>query len=189
MKILQQVYTIAASVALICSATAVSAQGNVDQVQTQISGGMTEDWKPSLKRDGVYDRVEHVNAPLEWQYVREADILWKKRVWREIDAREKQNMAFRFPGDENSGGGFFIEILLDALKKGKIQAFSNLDDRFTSTLSKEQIVEITQGRLDTFEIVDPVTDEITIKIERREFNPESVNKFRIKEDWIIDRNV
>lgn len=189
MKILQQVYTIAASVALIFSATAVSAQGNVDQVQTQISGGMTDDWKPSLKRDGVYDRVEHVNAPLEWQYVREADILWKKRVWREIDAREKQNMAFRFPGDENSGGGFFIEILLDALKKGKIQAFSNLDDRFTSTLTKEQILEITAGRMDTFEVVDPVTDEVTIRYERREFDPESVNKYRIKEDWIIDRNV
>lgn len=186
MKILK-VYKIAASIALMLSGSAVFAQ--VDQVQTQTGGSMKEGWQPSLKRDGIYDRVEHVNAPLEWQYVREADILWKKRVWREIDSREKQNMAFRFPGDENSGGGYFIEILLDALKKGKIQAFSNYDDRFTNIMSKDQIMEITAGKLDTFEVENPETGEMEITVKRREFNPESVTKFRIKEDWIIDRNV
>jgi gliding motility associated protien GldN len=185
MKILK-VYKIAASVALMLCGTGVFAQ--VDQVQTQTAGGMKDDWKPSLKRDGIYDRVEHVNAPLEWQYIREADVLWKKRVWREIDSREKQNMAFRFPGDENSGGGYFIEILLDALKKGKIQAFSNYDDRFTSIMSKEQIQELTAGKIDTLPVIDPETGEETIVYKRREFNPESVTKFRIKEDWIIDRN-
>ena len=189
MKVLQ-LYKIAASVALVFAGSIAFAQGgNVDQVQTQSSNNlMKPDWKPSLKPDGVYDRVEHVSAPLDWQYIREADVLWKKRVWREIDSREKQNMAFRFPGDENSGGGYFIEILLDGLKKGKIQAFSNFDDRFTSVLNQEQITELTLGKVDTVAIEDE-EGNITYKIVRNEFNPETVTKFRIKEDWIIDRNV
>lgn len=188
MKILRS-YKMAASVAMMFVSSIVMAQDNTDQIQTQTGGGMKDGWQPSLVRDGVYDRVQHVNAPLEWQHIREADILWKKRVWREIDSREKQNMAFRFPGDENSGGGFFIEILLDALKKGKIQAFSNFDDRFTSVMTKDQITELTIGRPDTILIEDPITGEMTSKIVRSEFNPETVTKFRIKEDWIFDRNV
>lgn len=187
MKILQ-VCKVAASAAFIFAASTAFAQ--VDNVQTQSNNNlMNDDWKPSLRPDGVYDRVEHVNVPLEWQYIREADVLWKKRVWREIDSREKQNMAFRFPGDENSGGGYFIEILLDGLKKGKIQAFSNFDDRFTSVMTKEQVNELTQGKIDTVMVEDPETGEMTMKLVRTEFNPETVTKFRIKEDWIIDRNI
>ena len=188
MKILQS-YKIAASAVLMLISGAAFAQGNTDQIQTQSSGSMKDGWQPSLVRDGVYDRVQHVSAPLEWQHIREADILWKKRVWREIDSREKQNMAFRFPGDENSGGGYFIEILLDGRKKGKIKAFSNFDDRFTSVMTKDQIAELTVGKPDTIPVEDPETGEITYRITRTEFNPESVTKFRIKEDWIFDRNV
>ncbi|MBL7719475.1 MAG: gliding motility protein GldN [Flavipsychrobacter sp.] len=187
MKILQ-FCKVAASAAFIFAANVAFAQ--VDNVQTQTNNDLMKgDWKQSLRPDGVYDHVDHANVPLEWQYIREADILWKKRVWREIDSREKQNMAFRFPGDENSGGGFFIEILLDALKKGKIQAFSNFDDRFTSVMSKEQVTELTLGKVDTVWVEDSETGQMTMKLVRTEFNPETVTKFRIKEDWIIDRNV
>jgi gliding motility associated protien GldN len=189
MKILQS-YKIIASAALMFIGGAAFAQGgNTDQIQTQTTGSMKEGWQPSLVRDGVYDRVQHVNAPLEWQNIREADILWKKRVWREIDTREKQNMAFRFPGDENSGGGYFIEILLDGLKKGKIKAYSNFDDRFTSVMTKDQVMELTAGKWDTVIAIDPETQEEKVIVTRREFNPETVTKFRIKEDWIFDRNI
>jgi gliding motility associated protien GldN len=182
-------YKIAASVALMFISGVVVAQDNTDQIQTQTAGSMKDGWQPSLVRDGVYDRVQHTSAPLQWQNIREADILWKKRVWREIDSREKQNMVFRFPGDENSGGGYFIEILLDGLKKGKIKAFSNFDDRFTNVMTKEQVLEMTAGKLDSTQVEDPETGEMTLVVNRREFNPETVTKYRIKEDWIFDRNI
>ncbi|OSZ82027.1 hypothetical protein CAP35_01785 [Chitinophagaceae bacterium IBVUCB1] len=146
------------------------------------------DWEPTLVRDGVYDRVDHINTPLVQQAVRENDIMWKKRVWREIDIREKQNMAFRYPGDDYTGGGYFIEIVLDAIKKGKVKAYSNIDDRFTATLTKQNIDDMLLGPPDTQVIVDPVTQQETIKIIRREFNPDDVTKYRLKEDWYIDRN-
>lgn len=187
-------YKIAASVALLFTSSAVFAQNNMvisDQLQTQFNSydGVTKDWQPSLVTDGVYDRVPHINRPIGWQQIREADVLWKKRVWREIDIREKQNMAFRYPGDDYTGGGFFIEIILDAVKKGKIKAYSNIDDRFTTTLNKEQILDILIGKPDTTMVEDPFTGEYTMKITSREFNPDAVTKYRLKEDWIFDRNL
>lgn len=163
----------------------------MDQTQTQISTSeaVNDYWQPSLVNDGVFDRVPHINRPLEWQYVREADILWKKRFWREIDTREKQNMAFRYPGDAMTGGGYFIEIILDAVKKGKVKAYSNMDDRFTSALSKDQIMELLIGKPDTQYVPDPITMELTMTISSREFDPNVVTKYRLKEDWIFDRNL
>jgi len=163
----------------------------MDQTQTQFSTteAVNNYWQPSLVNDGVYDRVAHINRPLEWQYVREADILWKKRFWREIDTREKQNMAFRYPGDAMSGGGYFIEIMLDAVKKGKVKAYSNMDDRFTTALSRDQIMELLIGQPDTQYVEDPITFELTMTISSREFDPNVVTKYRLKEDWIFDRNL
>ena len=188
-------YKLAVFAAALLSSSVGFAQGNptiMDQAQTQSSpnGGVVKsDWQPSLIRDGVIDKVPHIYTVLPWQPVRENDVLWKKRVWREIDTREKQNVGFRYPGDENTGGGYFIEILIDAIKKGKIKAYSNMDDRFTSSLTKDQIMGMLVGKPDTLSVIDPNTGEAKMVISTKEFNPESVTKYRLKEDWIFDRNL
>lgn len=185
-------YRIAATTAMVMfSGLAFAQETSIKDMQSQFNSydAVDDDWKPSLVRDGVYDRVEHVNRILPWQSVRENDIMWKKRVWREIDIREKQNMAFRYPGDDYTGGGYFIEIILDAVKKGKIKAYSNVDDRFTNALTKDQILEMMIGQPDTNEVIDPVSGEMKVIITRREFNPDLITKYRIKEDWVFDRNL
>ena len=144
-------------------------------------------WQPSLRKDGVIDRVPHNNYLTPWQPIRETDVLWKKRVWREIDTRQKQNYPFRYPGDEYSGGGMYIEILLNAIKTGKVTAFN--DERFTVPLSYEDIQKSIAGDPDTIYVEDAITGELTMKIITKEFNPDNVTKFRLKEDWIFDRKV
>ena len=151
--------------------------------------GVKADWQPSKTADGAYDRVPHYSTPIAWQHLREDDILWKKRVWREIDTREKQNVGFRYTGDENSGGGMFIEILLDGIKRGKIKAYSAFtDDRFTSVMSKEDVMEQIAGKIDTVVMIDPVTGNEITKYIKKDFRPETIQSYRIKEDWIFDRN-
>jgi len=185
-------YRIAATTGLVMiSGLAFAQQSSIQDVQSQFNAkdGVKEAWQPSLVRDGAFDRVEHPTKILDWQPLRENDVMWSKRVWREIDIREKQNMAFRYPGDDYTGGGYFIEIILDAVKKGKIKAYSNVDDRFTNALTKEQILEMLIGQPDTSEVENPVTGELQMVITRREFNPDIVTKYRIKEDVIFDRNL
>ncbi len=159
-----------------------------DQPISGSQKGVNKDWQPSRTNDGAYDKVSHVSMPIPWQPIREADILWKKRVWRELDTREKQNIAFRYAGDENSGGGMFIEILIDALKTGKIKGYKTFDDRFTTLMSKDEIMESVAGKTDTITVTNPIDNTEEIKITHRDFDPTSIRKFRIKEDWIFDRN-
>ena len=75
-------YRIAASAALVFAGSVAFAQtGSImDQTQTQFNtnDAVNDTWQPSLVRDGVYDRIPHINRPLQWQNVREADIMWKK---------------------------------------------------------------------------------------------------------------
>jgi gliding motility associated protien GldN len=150
------------------------------------SDAVSKDWVPSKTPDGAYDRVPHNSTPIAWQNIRESDILWKKWVWREIDTREKQNVGFRYQGDENTGGGMFIEILLDAVKRGKIKAYG--DDRFTTITTKEEILDKITGKTDTLTIVDEITQQEVHKIIHKDFKPETIQNYRIKEDWIFDRN-
>lgn len=191
MKILQT-YKIAASVALACMSSVSFAQSpNItDQAQTQTNAAdaVNAAWKPSLVKDGVYDQAPHISNPVAWQPIREADVMYKKRVWREIDIREKQNQAFRYPGDENTGGGYFIEILLDAVKKGKIKAYSTFDDRFTTAMTKQEVMDQMTGKDDSTLVTDVATGEQHVQITHKDFDPDLIIKYRIKEDWIFDRN-
>lgn len=179
-----------ASLLLVSSFTFAQGGNMMDQPQTNSEvGGVTGKWLPSLVTDGAFDRTPHVNRLVQWSIPREADVMYSKRVWREIDVRQKQNMPFRYQGDDYTGGGMFIEIVLDALKKGRIKGYSTVDDRFSLALSKEQIMEMLQGKTDTIAVEDAETGNITYKVVNTEFNPDAVTRYRLKEDWIFDRNL
>jgi len=145
-------------------------------------------WKPTLVEDGIIDRVEHDNALLPIHKIREIDIAWKATVWRIIDIKQKQNMAFRYTGDQYTGGGAFIEILNDAVSRGKINAYSNVDDRFTTPLDMAAFKKQIGGDKDTTWVTDPITGEPVAKIHNNYFNVNSVTSYEVKEEWIFDRN-
>ena len=154
---------------------------------TTIAGGYVKDtWKPSLRRDGAIDRIEHNNYVTPWQPIRESDVLWQKRIWMEIDTRQKQNFAFRYPGDEESGGGMYIEILIDAVKNGKVTAFA--DDRFTQQMDANTVLLMLAPPPDTT-MVEQVDGTFQMKIVNKQWDPESITKYRLKEDCIFDKNL
>jgi gliding motility associated protien GldN len=191
MTVLKSYKLTVAAMLMLLGSSAFAQSGSVDPMVSGSNSGVNKDWLPSRTPDGAYDRIpmkDRMRQPIQWQYIRESDILWKKRVWREIDTREKQNVAFRYAGDEHSGGGMFIEILIDAIKKGKIVAYGTFDDRFTTVLTKEQIMEKVAGKRDTITVLDPITGEEIQQTRITDFKPETITKYRIKEDWIFDRN-
>lgn len=160
-----------------------------DPAQPQASAdAVNTSWKPSLVKDGIIDKVPHVNKSLALSDIREIDAAWKRRVWRQIDVRQKQNQPFIYKGDEYSGGGSFIEILIDAVKKGKVAAYSNMDDRFTAPLNMEDFEKTIGGTEEETPVEDAVTGETVIRRVRREFDVNLVTKYQLKEDWVFDRN-
>lgn len=68
--------------------------------QIEINGGPVNVPSENIV-DGVYIK-EHIPTKrlVPYEYVREADVIWSKRVWRRIDLREKINHPLYFPKDE-----------------------------------------------------------------------------------------
>lgn len=131
-------------------------------------------------RDGFYDRYLHKEKmPLPYDYIHEKDVFWEKRVWRELDTREKMNHTFVSPH------GPLITTILDAADEGNITLYSTWDDQFSTALTQGEIQNLLFSS-DTISIYDPETFRDSIVIVKNEFNWESVQKYRIKEVWYFD---
>jgi hypothetical protein len=56
-------------------------------------------------QDGII-KTEHIQnrKPIPYAPIREADVMWKRRVWRIIDLREKINLPLYYPlGNDVNG--------------------------------------------------------------------------------------
>jgi gliding motility associated protien GldN len=134
----------------------------------------------SLPVDDITDReVVSEHAVLPYQPIREADILWERRIWRVVDVREKMNLPFTAPESP------LFKILSDAALSGNLSVYSTEDDKFQKRLSADQ-VRTALYRRDTVITFDPVTYVETIKVVENETNWEDVKRFRIKESWFFD---
>lgn len=150
--------------------------------------------KKSLRTDNAIERqLVKDRLPLAYEHIREDDAVYMHRVWREIDVHEKMNLPFVYKAEGDLGNQRFIYILLNSIKNDSITAFAPSDDRFTTPLSWKEIIEKLVGVARTIQIPDLAKDpdgsqgymkDTTIV---DEFNPDKVEKFWVKEDWIFDK--
>jgi gliding motility associated protien GldN len=132
--------------------------------------------------DITYRAVVKEKVPLAYAPVREADILWERRIWRVIDVREKMNQPFMAPESP------LFSVLLEAALKGEIPVYSTENDRFTKPLRLHEISAMVSS---TDTIMTLEGDDFTIekvKIVVNEMNWEDVKRFRVKEVWYFDSN-
>jgi gliding motility associated protien GldN len=67
--------------------------------QQPINGGPVNTPAPNVT-DGVYMKTQiPTKRMVPYEPVREADVIWSKRVWRTLDLREKMNHPLYFPHD------------------------------------------------------------------------------------------
>ncbi len=116
---------------------------------------------------------------LAYQPIREADILWERRIWRVVDVREKMNLPFIAPESP------LFKIMADAALANELPVYSTENDKFTKRLSAAQVRAILFRR-DTITVGDPDTFEETVKVVENETNWEDVKRFRLKESWFFD---
>ncbi|MBW0160137.1 MAG: gliding motility protein GldN [Sediminibacterium sp. Gen4] len=163
-------------------------------VDTTIVGGFGEVVPRSLRNETAADRSQtREKRPLEYEHLREDDWLFSEFIWREIDAREKVNQPFMYPGKDDLGDQRFFSILLSAIKNDSVVPFSaeGGDDRFTKPMSYDDITKMLKGRLDTQLVQNAdnpnVVDTAVIYDTKFAPNPDSIYTFRLKEQWIFDK--
>ncbi|MGI4021282.1 MAG: gliding motility protein GldN [Janthinobacterium lividum] len=139
-------------------------------------------------QDGYYKKSSILNAKVTpYQNLRETDVAFAKRVWREIDVRERMNQYLASPKAR------LIDILMDAIAKGELNAYDPSPtksdpngDEFSALLKPADAVG-RMSKLEEVEKFDKNGDKVSSELKQSEFNPDSVVKFRIKEDWIFDK--
>jgi gliding motility associated protien GldN len=90
--------------------------------------------------DGIYVQ-EHIPTKrlIPYEFVREADVMFQKRVWRTIDLREKINHPLYFPHDDYSPSGEWVRhtnrwalwtVLKHHILKGEIVMYENVNPNY-----------------------------------------------------------
>ncbi len=143
--------------------------------------------KPPL--DGVYNKSNYTERePIPYTSLREADVMWSKRVWRVIDMRQKINLPFYYPVNEQKGRKSLMQIIYDGIvKENSITAYSGNEEEFQTRLTAAELTK-SLNKTDTqrlTRIYEPYDEYDTIISQT--FNPADVYLLRIKEDWFFDK--
>ena len=116
---------------------------------------------------------------LEESPIEERDVLWEKKIWREIDIKQKMNHHFAAVANP------LISVLFKEALDGKLKLYSPLDDKFTREMSIEEI-SCLYSKKETTVVIDPETFEEKSVEYFEDFNPNDVVRYRIKEVWYFD---
>ena len=153
--------------------------------------------------NSVYKKEQVLNKNVrQYTHLREADVMWSRKVWREIDLREKINHPFYYP--ENDGVGYttrdrksLIDVIYSAINEGSITAYGNaaMDDEFREPMSQDDIKSIGGAVEELIEVIDwdavaagaDPEDAKTSILEKKQFDRNSVKKWRLKEEWFFDK--
>jgi len=139
--------------------------------------------------DGLFAN-NHMNQkdPIPLPPIRQADVMWSKRVWREIDFRQKMNQPFYFPVESHNNWRSLVNVLMDGLKERQFRAYevSNTDELLVPITYNEIIAK----QSDTSYVRErrpypPYEEYDTVII--RQFDPSRVMRLRLKEDWYFDK--
>jgi gliding motility associated protien GldN len=137
---------------------------------------------------GLYSENTGSKKPVPYTHLREADVAWEKRVWREIDLREKQNQFLYYPLEPNPCRASLFQALNKSIFTGEVIAFA--DEEFMVPYSAAEV----RGKIVKVDTLDRITYDINGE-EKHESVPVAdstsvarrILKYRLKEDWFFDR--
>jgi len=132
------------------------------------------------------------DAPLEYGYVDDRDILWSKTIWEVIDLDERVNFPMYYPTDTVDIGAdrrSLYDVLIKNIKNGKLEDVY-VDSYFTekrifsdleATLKKRDTTDYGYEQINAGE---ELSDEY---INERELTAADIEEYRIKGIWYFDK--
>jgi gliding motility associated protien GldN len=139
-------------------------------------------------QDGIYNKSAIPNRqPIPYEHLREADVMWAKRIWRVVDMRQKINLPLFYPMEEQKGRQSLMQVLYKAVMEGTLTAYGTSDEEWLSSFTVGEL----KGRLDKTDTQRltrpyPPYDEYDTIISEK-FRTSDVYLMRLKEDWFFDK--
>ncbi|MFT4660747.1 MAG: gliding motility associated protein GldN [Patiriisocius sp.] len=142
--------------------------------------------------DGAYV-PEHIKERKVVPYpsLRQADVMWEKRIWQILDMREKLNHPLYYPVEQLANRKSLFDVIRYGLSEEKsITAYSTgplgQDDEFKTPLMVNE-VEAMFSNIDTSMTEDLETGEFKQVIQQIDIESSDIKQFKLKESWLFDR--
>ena len=142
--------------------------------------------------DGAY--VKEINLTkrvIPYPHLREADVMYFRRIWQEMDLKQKINHPYYYPVEPIQDRKNLFDVIRDGLLvEGSLVAYSpgpaGDNDEFTLPLTTDSIYNILNP-IQYNKQWDDDGELIGTTQTRRPIESENVTRYRLKEDWIWDR--
>lgn len=167
---------------MMIAVAAVAQQENLSNSTTPIAAE-----EPPV--DGYYVKSDILDREvIPYANIRPTDVAYVKRVWREFDLREKMNNIYASPKSR------LIDVIMEAVMAGELTAYDPTPtpddptgDSFKTRLSPDQVMGRFGSDSTLVEEYDEEGNVVASRFVATAFNPDDVVRFRIKEDWIFDK--
>jgi len=153
-----------------------------------VPGGI---FQPGDYADGIYTKENSTNRRfIPYTFLREADVQWERRIWRDIDMREKINQPLYYPTENVTSRISFLQTIVKYIMTDEIIAFN--DEEFLIPMRSNEIKAKLRKQQDSTDQTsfDKDGNPVTVKILPpadstwifRDFK-----KLTLKEDWFFDK--
>jgi gliding motility associated protien GldN len=125
--------------------------------------------------------------PVPYPYVREADVMWAKDIWRTIDLRQRMNYPLRYPIEGQMSGGerySLFGLLMEGIKTEEITPYEYVPnvgwkDPFSKITNLSAIYSLTGG--------DSIPDDEGNFSGVVQVSTSYIWQFMIQEQWFFDK--
>ena len=155
--------------------------------------------------NSVYKKEKHHNKKVQaYVPLRQADIMWSRKVWREIDLRQKINHPFYYPMNNGQVDAAvtddrksLIDVIYGAVLEGTITAYANpvYDDEFREKMSPKEVLNVGNAEQKIIEFYDQdlIAQGLDLELCKKDslvnvpFDRNIIKKWRLKEEWFFDK--